>query len=152
MVLLPEDADQAPGMHQMQHLRRECAVARDDTAARRLQIGRQNPVRQLDKRQPQRHQQRHLPGQEQEEGEQDDGGRGTDDRAEQGLDSVGRSPGFIGDDIRLAPIILKADMTIPNILEYYMGKNTPARQDFIIDNLKIEKDLIEEEKEVEEAA
>jgi len=52
---------------------------------------------------------------------------------------------FIGDEIRLNPIILKPEMTIQSLLEYYMGKNTPARQDFIISNLKFEKDLVEEE-------
>lgn len=46
---------------------------------------------------------------------------------------------FIGDDIRLNPIILKPDMTIQSLLEYYMGKNTPVRQDFIIKNLRMEK-------------
>ncbi len=60
--------------------------------------------------------------------------------------------GFIGDDIRLAPIILKQDMTIQSILEYYMGKNTPARQDFIIGNLRIEKDIVKEEAEAVAAA
>ena len=39
-------------------------------------------------------------------------------------------------------------MSIQKILTYYMGKNTPERQQFIIDNLKIEKDLVEEEVEV----
>lgn len=47
---------------------------------------------------------------------------------------------FIGDDMRLDPIILKNDTPIPKILSYYMGKNTPERQNFIIDNLKVEKD------------
>jgi len=46
---------------------------------------------------------------------------------------------FIGPDIRLEPVIVGKE-SIQNILEYYMGKNTPERQDFIIDNLKIEKD------------
>ena len=55
---------------------------------------------------------------------------------------------FIGDDIKLDPIILKPEMTIQKILEYYMGKNTPARQDFIISNLKFEKDLVMEEEAV----
>ena len=39
---------------------------------------------------------------------------------------------FIGSDIRLEPVILRKDATIAEILEYYMGKNTPARQEFII--------------------
>lgn len=52
--------------------------------------------------------------------------------------------GFIGDDIRLEPVILHENTNIDNILEYYMGKNTPQRQGFIIDNLKVEKDELEE--------
>lgn len=47
---------------------------------------------------------------------------------------------FIGSDIRLEPVLLRKDATISQILEYYMGKNTQQRQDFIIDNLRIEKD------------
>ncbi len=50
---------------------------------------------------------------------------------------------FIGEDIRLDPIILKQDTTIPKLLEYYMGKNTPDRQNFIIENLRVEKDVVE---------
>jgi topoisomerase-4 subunit B len=50
-------------------------------------------------------------------------------------DEFGR---FIGDDIRLEPVILPEDMSIEQILEYYMGKNTPSRQEFIINNLRIE--------------
>ncbi|MFN0050536.1 MAG: DNA topoisomerase IV subunit B [Cytophagales bacterium] len=48
--------------------------------------------------------------------------------------------GFIGEDIRLKPVILQKDNSIPKILTYYMGKNTMDRQNFIIDNLKVEKD------------
>lgn len=55
---------------------------------------------------------------------------------------------FIGPDMRLEPIILRKDTTIPKLLEYYMGKNTPDRQAFIIDNLRIEKDLFDTEPEV----
>lgn len=51
---------------------------------------------------------------------------------------------FIGDDIRLEPIVLRKDTTIQKLLSYYMGKNTPDRQLFIIDNLKVEKDLVED--------
>ncbi len=47
---------------------------------------------------------------------------------------------FIGSDIRLEPVLLRKDATINQILEYYMGKNTQERQDFIIGNLRIEKD------------
>lgn len=52
--------------------------------------------------------------------------------------------GFIGEDIRLEPIILKKETSIKQLLTYYMGKNTPDRQRFIIDNLVVEKDLAEE--------
>ena len=52
--------------------------------------------------------------------------------------------GFIGEDIRLQPIILDDKVSIKKLLTFYMGKNTPDRQSFIIDNLKIEKDLLEE--------
>jgi topoisomerase IV subunit B len=51
---------------------------------------------------------------------------------------------FIGDNIRLEPVILNKDTTIPKILSYFMGKNTPERQKFIIENLVVEKDLAEE--------
>ena len=53
---------------------------------------------------------------------------------------------FIGKDIRLEPLIIGKEGTINDLLSYYMGKNTPERQDFIIENLKVEKDLVEEEK------
>ena len=56
---------------------------------------------------------------------------------------------FIGDDIRLDPIMLDKVKTIDEILKFYMGKNTPDRQEFIIDNLRQEIDLVEElEKEM----
>ncbi|WP_209330350.1 DNA topoisomerase IV subunit B [Lunatimonas salinarum] len=48
---------------------------------------------------------------------------------------------FIGDEIRLDPIILNKETKISELLSFYMGKNTPNRQTFIIDNLRIEKDL-----------
>jgi len=51
--------------------------------------------------------------------------------------------GFIGEDIRLAPVIMNEKTSIKELLEYYMGKNTMERQNFIIDNLKVEKDLEE---------
>jgi len=47
---------------------------------------------------------------------------------------------FIGENIKLEPVVMGAHTDIESVLEYYMGKNTPARQDFIIDHLKIEKD------------
>lgn len=52
---------------------------------------------------------------------------------------------FIGEDIRLEPVILRKDTKIEDLLKFYMGKNTPDRQNFIIDKLRIEKDLVEEE-------
>ena len=52
---------------------------------------------------------------------------------------------FIGKEIRLEPVIFKREENLPQLLEFYMGKNTPDRQLFIIDNLKVEKDLVEEE-------
>lgn len=54
---------------------------------------------------------------------------------------------FIGEDIRLDPVMLSKDATINQLLEFYMGKNTPQRQKFIIGNLRIEKDTFEAEKE-----
>ncbi|MEP7142411.1 MAG: DNA topoisomerase IV subunit B [Ferruginibacter sp.] len=53
---------------------------------------------------------------------------------------------FIGPDMKLQPVMMLPDTHIQQLLEYYMGKNTPSRQDFIIDNLKVELDLVEEEK------
>ena len=51
---------------------------------------------------------------------------------------------FIGDDIRLEPVMLDKAMSIEELLTFYMGKNTPERQDFIIENLKVEVDLVAE--------
>lgn len=51
---------------------------------------------------------------------------------------------FIGEDIRLEPVMITKDALVHDLLEFYMGKNTPTRQDFIIENLKVEKDLVEE--------
>jgi len=51
---------------------------------------------------------------------------------------------FIGADMRKQPVMVMQDTHIQQILEYYMGKNTPERQDFIIKNLKVELDLVEE--------
>ena len=56
-------------------------------------------------------------------------------------DEFGR---FIGEDIRLEPIILKKDTSISSLLSFYMGKNSPERQNFIIERLRVEKDLIKE--------
>ena len=48
--------------------------------------------------------------------------------------------------MRLEPVRMKKNDSVNGYLEFYMGKNTPDRQDFIIDNLRIEEDIIEEEK------
>ena len=52
---------------------------------------------------------------------------------------------FIGDDMRLEPIMLDKAMSIDELLRFYMGKNTPDRQEFIIENLKVEVDVVEED-------
>lgn len=49
---------------------------------------------------------------------------------------------FIGEDIRLEPVMLDKAMSIEELLKFYMGKNTPDRQEFIIENLKVEVDLV----------
>jgi topoisomerase-4 subunit B len=59
---------------------------------------------------------------------------------------------FIGEHIRLQPVQLDKDSHLRDVLEFYMGKNTPDRQDFIIDNLRIELDKIEAPEEEQEAA
>lgn len=51
---------------------------------------------------------------------------------------------FIGNDIRLEPVVIAKHHSIKEMLSYYMGKNTPDRQKFIIENLRIEQDLPEE--------
>ncbi len=59
---------------------------------------------------------------------------------------------FIGENIRLAPVEMPPrPKMIQELLEFYMGKNTPQRQEFIIKNLKIEADIIEEEEVAREA-
>jgi len=57
---------------------------------------------------------------------------------------------FIGEDIRLQPVLVDKEKHLIKILEFYMGKNTPTRQDFIIDNLRIEMDKVESKEEVVE--
>jgi topoisomerase-4 subunit B len=59
--------------------------------------------------------------------------------------------GFIGDDIRLQPVIVKKESHLAKTLEFYMGKNSPDRQEFIIDNLRIELDEVEKDEPVETA-
>jgi topoisomerase-4 subunit B len=56
-------------------------------------------------------------------------------------DEFGR---FIGEEMRLEPVVLTMDKPISETLEYYMGKNTPKRQENIIDNLRVEKDIVAE--------
>ncbi|GAB5539173.1 MAG: DNA topoisomerase IV subunit B [Salibacteraceae bacterium] len=51
---------------------------------------------------------------------------------------------FIGEDIRLDPVVIGKDAAVHELLSFYMGKNTPTRQEFIIENLKIEKDVVED--------
>jgi topoisomerase-4 subunit B len=53
---------------------------------------------------------------------------------------------FIGKDMRLEPVRMKKNDSANDFLEFYMGKNTPDRQDFIIENLRIEEDIVDEEK------
>ncbi|MGN7888838.1 DNA topoisomerase IV subunit B [Dyadobacter sp. 22481] len=50
---------------------------------------------------------------------------------------------FIGEDMRVEPVILQKETSIQKLLSYFMGKNTPERQRFIIDNLKVEKNVEE---------
>jgi topoisomerase-4 subunit B len=52
---------------------------------------------------------------------------------------------FIGDNIRLEPVLMSKERSIEEILTFYMGKNTPERQGFIIDNLKFEEDFVDTE-------
>ena len=52
---------------------------------------------------------------------------------------------FIGKDMRIEPVIVGRESSVQQLLSYYMGKNTQERQDFIIDNLRVEKELVESE-------
>jgi topoisomerase-4 subunit B len=54
---------------------------------------------------------------------------------------------FIGPEMRLEPVTLHKSDKVKELLEYYMGKNTMERQNFIIDNLVVEEDLAEEDAE-----
>jgi topoisomerase-4 subunit B len=54
---------------------------------------------------------------------------------------------FIGKDIRLEPVMIGKDQTLGDLLTFYMGKNSPDRQEFIIQNLRVEKDVVEERTE-----
>jgi len=51
---------------------------------------------------------------------------------------------FIGKDIRLEPVIMKREDSVPGLLDFYMGKNTPKRQEFVIENLRVEEDEVRE--------
>ncbi len=55
---------------------------------------------------------------------------------------------FIGEDIRLQPVLLSKEGHLTKLLEFYMGKNTPDRQEFIIENLRIELDKVEAKEEI----
>ncbi|MFL2480706.1 MAG: DNA topoisomerase IV subunit B [Verrucomicrobiales bacterium] len=74
-------------------------------------------------------------------------GKGAEITRFKGLGEI--SPGefkeFIGDGMRLDPVILDRHKSESEMLQFYMGKNTPDRQKFIIDNLKVELDLLNEE-------
>jgi topoisomerase IV subunit B len=52
---------------------------------------------------------------------------------------------FIGKDIRLEPVQLKKEDMVPDMLSFYMGKNTPERQEFIIENLRVNDDIVPDE-------
>ncbi len=56
---------------------------------------------------------------------------------------------FIGDDIRLDPVKIDANESIKEMLKFFMGKNTPIRQEYIIRNLRFEHDLVEDEDDAE---
>jgi topoisomerase-4 subunit B len=51
---------------------------------------------------------------------------------------------FIGEDMRLDPVEIRKEDHLSQMLEFFMGKNTPDRQDFIIERLRVEKDLVED--------
>ena len=65
--------------------------------------------------------------------------------------SPGEFKDFINENMRLEPVVLQEDTSLDDLLSYYMGKNTPARQEFIIDNLRFELDEVEDEVEIAEA-
>jgi topoisomerase IV subunit B len=58
--------------------------------------------------------------------------------------SPGEFARFIGPDMKVQPVMLLPETHIQEVLEYFMGKNTPQRQDFIIDNLRVEVDMVED--------
>ncbi|MCA0445468.1 MAG: type IIA DNA topoisomerase subunit B [Bacteroidetes bacterium] len=74
-------------------------------------------------------------------------GKGTEITRFKGLGEISPDEfsGFIGENIRLSPVILTKETPIPKLLEFYMGTNTPERRNYIIDNLRVEKDLVDHE-------
>jgi topoisomerase-4 subunit B len=64
--------------------------------------------------------------------------------------SPGEFKDFINENIRLEPVVMKDNTDLDGLLSYYMGKNTPDRQEFIIGNLRIELDAVETEEALEE--
>ena len=66
--------------------------------------------------------------------------------------SPGEFKDFIGEDMRLRPVLMRDDLDLDSLLAYYMGKNTPQRQTFIIENLKVEDDVLPGEVPGEELA
>lgn len=65
--------------------------------------------------------------------------------------SPGEFKDFINENMRLEPVVLQNDTELDDLLRYYMGKNTPQRQEFIIDNLRVELDEVEDDEEIAEA-
>ena len=59
---------------------------------------------------------------------------------------------FIGGEMRIDPVVVGREANVQDMLSFFMGKNTPDRQKFIIDNLRVEKDDIDEKEEVEDLA
>ncbi len=66
--------------------------------------------------------------------------------------SPGEFKDFIGNDIRLEQVVIHEDTVLEKVLEYYMGKNTPERQEFIIDNLRVELDQVDSKEEKDSIA
>ncbi len=65
--------------------------------------------------------------------------------------SPGEFKDFINENMRLEPVVLQNETDLEKLLDYYMGKNTPDRQEFIISNLRVELDEVEDKIEIEEA-
>ncbi|MBI49281.1 MAG: DNA topoisomerase IV [Crocinitomicaceae bacterium] len=59
---------------------------------------------------------------------------------------------FIGEEMRIDPVVVGREANVQDMLSFFMGKNTPDRQKFIIDNLRVEKDDIDKKEEVEDLA